>query len=99
MRVLECIYDLLFREDRNGEPYGYMLVDGQRAKNPEEQRVVRLIESLHANGLDYEQISRRLNAAHLRTRAGHRWTTSKVRKIDLAFHDENPMVRELRSMR
>ena len=69
-------------------PYGYDIVKLKGEKGytlkvvPDEARVVQLIYDLYVNEkIGYKAIAHHLNALHIKTRIGNRWTQSSVLKI------------------
>ena len=61
-------------------PYGFRVVDGMVVEDADEQRVIRLIRSLHENGHNPATIARDLNSTSMPGR-GDVWHAKSVRRI------------------
>lgn len=71
-----------------GVPFGHDVVDGKLVENPAEQRALRLIESLRAQGYGYHRIAGQLNDDHIFTKTGRAWTPPMVRQVYLRAVNE-----------
>jgi len=87
-QIAERTTDALRHKKRNGErvgriPFGSDLADdGVRLiENPDEQRIIAMIESLRSAGISYRAIAAELHRRGIAAKGGGRWHASSVRHI------------------
>jgi DNA invertase Pin-like site-specific DNA recombinase len=92
--ISERTVDALRAKRKRGEktggsiPFGYDFVDGTLVENAREQRIIRLMESLRAEGHSYQRIANTLNEDGHLTKTGRAWTWKLVRKTYLRAANE-----------
>ncbi|MDD3493138.1 MAG: recombinase family protein [Candidatus Thermoplasmatota archaeon] len=62
-------------------PFGYDLVAGKLAENPQEQAVIRLIDDLKGRGHGYKAIAKELNYRGYTTKQGAEWKQMTVKRV------------------
>ena len=72
---------------KNGEktggiiPFGFDAVDGQLVENMNEQKTIKRIKQLRAQGCSYQRIADTLNADRAFTKTGKPWSFGTVANI------------------
>lgn len=64
-------------------PYGFTLEDGQLVEQDTEQKAIRLILDLRAEGYSFQRIAGQLNADGITTKRGCQWTPTQARRLTL----------------
>ena len=61
--------------------FGHDYVDGEKVKNPEEQKIIRMARQMRTTGKSLRDISKKLNEDLIPTKHGGVWQANTVRKI------------------
>lgn len=64
-------------------PYGFQLVDGRVEPDPEEQKVVKLVNARHGEGASLREIADELERKGWLPREGEHWHPNTIRRITL----------------